>query len=140
MPNACFRCRTSIPSGGTFCRQCRSTVSLSDAASASTPGWWKLAAFGAVATTLSVVLGIAGLSVWETVGAIGTGVVVSLAMLSYFVGLYLDERALQSRSDLDWSPSDWYLTAVLFLSLFVVTIPVLGAYHVYRRRRRVGLE
>lgn len=140
MANACFRCGSSLASGRTFCGQCRSAVSLADASSESTPRWWKLVTFGAVGFTVSTALGIAGVSVWEALGPFVIGIVGALVVLSYFLGLYLDERALQSRADLEWDRSDWYVTTLLFVSVFMVTIPFVCAVYLYQRRASVGLE
>lgn len=140
MANACFRCRTSIPSGGTFCRQCQSTVSLAGTVSETTPGWWRMVAVGTVVTTVYLTIaflsGIAGVEI----NPLLTGAVLGIGVAGFFAGFYLDTRAVRGRSDLDVSLSNWYVGAATFLSLFVVPIPLVGAHYLYRRRQRIGLS
>lgn len=138
MANACFRCRRSIPSGGTFCSSCRSEVSLADATFGGDARWWMLVATGAVASLLPVVV----LPVLAPVDA-GTAYLLSAAafvfgMVAYLGGIYADVRFLQRRDDLGWAPGDWYMVILLTVGVFMLA-PIGALVHILLRWRRVGL-
>lgn len=138
MPNACFRCRASISSGGTFCETCRSEVSLGEATPGARSRWWLVVAATTVGVALGIGLGAVGpiLSV-PVAGPVGS-LLVLVSWVGFLGGLTADVRGLQ-RARGDWTPSTWYLVALAFPAVFVVPIPFVGVYYLYRRRQRVGL-
>ncbi|WP_181685967.1 hypothetical protein [Halorhabdus salina] len=139
MQNACFRCREPIPSGGTFCRDCQSKVSLSGAAVDDVSGWWLAVAGGSIGFVVAIALTVVAVAVSLTAITMIATIVMVLSIGGFFIGLYADMRFIQRRNDLEWSPSDWYLTVLLFCSLFLLTIPFVSVYYLYRRRQRIGL-
>ena len=139
MANACFRCRTSISSGGTFCRTCRSEVSLSEATFGGEDArWWILVAVGALASVLPIVVLTAMAPVESSTMFLVTAASILFGMVAYLGGIYADVRFLQRRDDLGWEPGDWYMVVLLTLGVFMLA-PIGALVHVLLRWRRVGL-
>lgn len=138
MANACFRCRSSIPSGATFCSACQSEVSLSDATFGGDARWWMLVAAGAVASMLPVVVLPVLAPVDTGMAYLVSAAAVVFGMIAYLGGIYADVRFLQRRDDLGWEPGDWYMIVLLTLGVFVLT-PIGTIAHLLLRWRRVGL-
>lgn len=139
MGNACFRCRTSIQSGKTFCHGCRSEVSLGDAGSGDRSRWWFAIVGGCLGLVLSLTVAIVGLLLEVTV-VVPSAILATLVFaFVQMLGLHMDVRALQGRPDAEWSPSEWDLLFVLFFTLFVFPAPFVALFYLYYRRGRVGL-
>jgi len=139
MPNACFRCRTSIDSGETFCRSCHREVDLDFDVERSSRTWLIVAVVPvlvpglfALEAALSSLVG-GSLVFFTAVLSLGSQVVFAYA-------LYTDAGHVRRRADSDWTPNRWlYATmAVLSVLLFVPMYPV-AVYHLYRRKRTIGL-
>lgn len=140
MPNACFRCRASIDSGETFCGSCRHEVDLDFGVEQTSRTWMIVAIVPAL---------VPGLFVIETALSSVVGgsytfltVMVSLGSVILFgYALYADAGHVRRREDSDWTPNRWAYAAMAVLGplLFVPIYPI-AVYHLYRRKRAIGLS
>lgn len=138
MQNACFRCRTSLPSGETFCPDCWSEVSLEGAESSVGTRWWIVVA----ATTGGMTLGMAIIAIATVTGvmlvASAAATIALILWFGFLIALAMDAHRLKERDEV-WSPPTWLLAIVVVLSLLWVLAPLAGAYYLYVRRSRIGL-
>lgn len=143
MANACFRCKSAIPSRGTFCDDCRQRVSL-DLSYTRHSRWWVVVA----AAPVLLVSGAAALVLWGAVaGSVPTvvsalGMILGMSLLAAFgCAVYVDAKHVRRRDDTDWTPSLWAYAFLAFASTFLV-VPMLpvGAYHLYKRKKEIGLH
>jgi hypothetical protein len=145
MPNACFRCKTPIASGETFCRDCSRTVDPSKLkATGESRVWLGVAAFPAwlvVAIPLGVGVQLLAGPSWAAVGFTVVTVVTLLLGFVFLWALVADAEHLAERDDVYWTPSTWLyygLAGIIFLLMFLPA-PFVAAYHLYRRHQTAGL-
>lgn len=139
MANACFRCKTPIDSGETFCRGCRSQVSLDFAYTRETRLWLVVA----VAPVLALAVVGAPIVYGAVTGAQVSGLWSLLAYpvaFAFAYALYRDCQHVRRRDDVDWTPSLWaYAVLAVFSALLIVPMFLAAPYHLFRRKRSIGL-
>lgn len=145
MGNACFRCKTPIASGGTFCEDCDQVVTpIEGQYTRESRLWvwvaalplWLLLSIVAV-PLLSLVLPAGPVSAVSTLAT-----VLSLPLLFAFMwALVKDAEHVAARDDVDWEPSAWryVVMSASCLLLVLVPVPFVAGYHLYRRYTTVGL-
>lgn len=132
MANACLRCGRGVDTGETFCQECRrrddATVEVPDSLG-ETRAWILLVVAPLVAFGGSRVVAFP----WSLLVYGVCGVV-------FGVTLYYDAAHVR-KLDAEWSPSRpvYVVLALLSVSVFWAVAPVVAPYHLYRRRRAVGL-
>lgn len=139
MANACFRCKSPIDSGETFCRGCRSQVSLDFAYTRESRLWLVVA----VAPVLALAVASAPF-VYGAVTGVQTRVVWSLPAyplaFAFAYALYRDCQHVRRRADAAWTPSAWaYAALAVFSALLIVPMFLAAPYHLFRRERSIGL-
>lgn len=136
MANACFRCKTSIESGRTFCGGCRGEVSLEFPYTRDTRLWLLIAG-------LPVAVAVVAAADALLLGGTGLGVLGAYPLsLAFAFALYRDCEHVRRRDDraTDWTPSKWGYSALAFASmLLIVPMVVVAPYHLYRRKQSIGL-
>jgi len=136
MPNACFRCRASIESGGTFCADCDRVVELDFSYTDESRAWVGVAVAPVlVGLSIGAALLVDGAPVFLTT-------VFTLASLVLFgVSLYTDAGHVRRRDDTTWNPNRWAYAAIAVLGpLLVVPVIPITLYHLFRRHRAIGLS
>lgn len=145
MENACFRCKTPIGSGGTFCRECSREVSLEDLAYTHESRRWLVVALYPAWLVLSVaVVPLSALVLPEgTVTLLTTlsAVASLLGLFAFAWALVTDAAHVRRHDDADWHPSRWGYWALAGVCVFGLLLPVpfVAAYHLYRRHQTAGL-
>lgn len=141
MANACFRCKSPIDAGETFCRGCRGQVSLDFAYTRESRLWLVVA----VAPVLALLV-VGGTVVRAALqGPVDASIAVTLILafpfaIAFAYALYRDCQHLQRRDDAGWAPSKWNYAVLAFASIaLIVPMFLIAPYHLYRRKRSVGL-
>jgi hypothetical protein len=144
MANACFRCKTPIASGETFCGDCNATVDLAKLSrTGGSRVWLGVLAFPAwllVSIPLSAALSVLA----PGVAAVGVTAVSGVGLLLGFVFLWAlvaDAKHLRERDAVDWNPSAWlyYGLAALVFTMAFFPAPLVASYHLYKRSKTAGL-
>lgn len=143
MSNACFRCKTAIPSGGTFCDDCGRRVSLDLSYTRHSRLWLVVAAAPVLLALLVVGRTLLGAVAGSTPPVVSlfswlAGIVLVVA---FGCAVYTDAKHVRRRDDTDWNPSllVYAILAVGSVLMVVPTVPV-GAYHLYKRKKEIGLH
>lgn len=145
MPNACFRCKIPIDSGGTFCQDCDREVSLGDLQyTRESRAWIGVAALPVWLLLSFVVLpAVAWVAPGDAITAvsIASSFIILPLVFAFMWALVADAEHIRTRDDTDWEPSKWGYWSLAFASFFFVLIPVpfVAGYHLYKRYRTIGL-
>ncbi len=147
MVNACYRCKQRISSEQSFCSACRERhgANLQFLDHVRESRLWMV-------TVIAPIVAIVAMQLPSLAGALGvdlTGMLVSsvlttsiafLAGAAYAAALYQDCLHVR-RHDVEWQPSKVGYAILAFLALLTMGLlaVVVTPYHLYRRKKAIGL-